>query len=118
MEMPTEEQRRWRELAVDLRHDWRLAVHAARFDTVIRLRRNMATARAGTAIPAVTWMPALLGACVGLSLLIAGAAADNTGLTTGGLAVLVTTAVLAGIALLAIGAAGYKNVSGSDKRNS
>jgi hypothetical protein len=116
MELPTEEQRRWRELAVDLRHDWRLAAHAARFDAVIRLRRNIATARAGTAIPAVAWMPALLGGCVGLSLVIAGMVAGSTGLTTGGLAVCVTTAVLAGIVLVAIGAAGYKTVSGSDKR--
>jgi hypothetical protein len=116
MELPTEEQRRWRELAVNLRHDWRLAAHVVRFDTVIRLRRDLATARTGTGIPAVTWLPALLGGCVGLSLVIAGMAADSTGLTTGGLVVCVTTAVLAGIALLAIGAAGYKTVSGSEKR--
>jgi hypothetical protein len=118
MELPTEEQRRWRELAVSLRHDWRLAAHAARFDTVIRLRRNIATARTGTGIPAVTWMPALLGGCIGLSLVIAGMVANSAGLTTGGLAVCVTTTVLAGIALLAIGAAGYKTVSDADKQNS
>lgn len=116
MELPTEEQRRWRELAVNLRHDWRLAAHAARFDTVIRLRHDIATARTGTAVPAVTWMPALLGGCIGLALVIAGIAADSTGLTTGGLVVCVTTAVVAGIALLAIGAAGVKTVSGSGKR--
>jgi hypothetical protein len=118
MELPTEEQRRWRELAANLRHDWRLAAHAARFDTVVRWRHNIATARTGSAIPALTWMPALLGGCIGLSLVIAGMVANSAGLTTSGLAVCVTTAVLAGIALLAIGAAGYKTVSESDKRSS
>lgn len=116
MELPTEEQRRWRELAVSLRRDWRLAAHAARFDTVVRLRRNIATARTGTAIPPVTWMPALLGGSIGLALVIAGMAAKSAGLTTAGLAVCVTTAVLAGIALLAIGAAGYRTASSSDKQ--
>jgi hypothetical protein len=66
MEFQTEEQRRWRELTAELRRDWRLVAHLARFDAAVRLRRNLATARDGSAVPAVTWMPALLGAFVGL----------------------------------------------------
>jgi hypothetical protein len=81
MELPAEEQRRWRELEAELRHDRRLAAHAAGFGTVIRWRRNMATARAGTAIPAVTWMPATAGACLGLALVIAGVLAGSSGLS-------------------------------------
>jgi hypothetical protein len=116
MEFQTEEQRRWRELATELRRDWRLVAHLARFDAAVRLRRNLETARDGTAIPAVTWMPAMLGAFVGLTLVIAGAVSGSTGLSRGGILVLVTTAVLAGIALLALGIVGSRNVSRTGER--
>jgi hypothetical protein len=39
----------------------------------------MVTARAGAAIPAVSWMPATAGGCLGLALVIAGALAGSGG---------------------------------------
>ncbi|MGH3278275.1 MAG: hypothetical protein ACRDNW_03965 [Trebonia sp.] len=116
MELPTEEHRRWRELAVELRRDRLLAACAARFDVIVRWRRNVEAARAGTAIPAMIWMPAAAGGCLGLALVTAGALVGNGGLSTAGMAVLVSTLVLAGIALLAIGTASSRHSGGSSDR--
>ena len=106
---PEEEERAWREVTAELRHDRRFAAQLARFNAIIRLRRNLTVAREGTAIPALTWIPAIIGACVGLSLLIAGAVERSSGLSKGGITVLVTIAVLSGIALIAIGVAGARH---------
>jgi hypothetical protein len=116
MELPTEEQRRWRELAAELRRDRLLAAHAARFDAIVRWRRNVEAARTGTAIPAVIWMPAAAGGFLGLALVTAGALVRNGALSTAGMAVLVSTLVLAGVALLAIGTAGSRYTGGSGDR--
>ncbi|HET9079449.1 MAG TPA: hypothetical protein VFO01_02880 [Trebonia sp.] len=74
MESSAEERRRWRELAAELRHGRRLTAHADRFDATVRWRRDMETARGGTAIPAVVCMPAVAGGCMGLALIPAGLA--------------------------------------------
>jgi hypothetical protein len=116
MELPTEEQRRWRELAAELRHDRRLAAHVARFDAIVRWRQNMETARAGIAIPAVIWMPATVGGCLGLGLAIAGTMTRSNDMSAAGMAVLVTTLILAGIALVTIGTAGTRDRDGPGDR--
>lgn len=112
MELPTEEQRRWRELTAELRHDRRLAAHAARFETIVRWRSNLAIAAAGIAIPAVAWIPATAGGCTGIALLTAGALTRSSGLSVAGIAVMVVTLLLAGAALVTIGIAGCKNTGG------
>lgn len=109
MKSSPEEERAWREIAAQLRHDRRLAAHMARFNAVVRLRRNMAAADTGMAIPLIAWVPVLVGACVGVSLLIAGAVEHSNGLSTGGITVLVTVSVLTGIVLIAIGATGARH---------
>jgi hypothetical protein len=109
MKSSPEEERAWRELSAELRRDRRLAAHLAHFNVVVRLRRNIAAARTGAAIPPIAWIPAVIGACVGLSLLIAGAVEHSNGLSTGGITVFVTVTVLTGIVLIAIGTAGARH---------
>lgn len=106
MELSAGEQRRWRELAAELKRDRRLAVRAARFDTVIRWRRGMATARAGTAIPAIVWIPAAAGGVLGLALVVTGTLAASVSLIAAGMATIIAMLLLAGVALLAIGTTG------------
>ena len=110
MKSSPEEERAWRELSAELRHDRRLAAHLARFNAVVRLRRNMTAARTGAAIPSIAWIPVVVGASVGLSLLIAGAVERSSGLSKGGITVFVTVTVLTGILLIAIGTAGARHL--------
>jgi hypothetical protein len=112
-----EEDRRWRELADQLRRDRRLAVRLARFNAIAALRRGgpaalrrgRPAARRGASSLAVAAMAAIVGACTGLSLLITGVVEHSYGLSRAGLAVLVTVSVLSGIALVAIGTASARS---------
>jgi hypothetical protein len=81
----------------------------ARINAVIRLRANLRAAREGSATPPLAWVPAIAGACVGLALLIAGAVGHSSGLSKGGITVIVTITVLTGVILIAIGAAGARH---------
>lgn len=114
MALTAEEQRLWRELAAELGHDRRLAAHAVGFGAIIRLRRNMALARTGAAIPPLIWMPAIVGGCLGLGLLVAGALGRSSVLSTAGTAAVVIILILAGTAMLVIGIAGCRNVPGGN----
>lgn len=114
MALTAEEQRLWRELAAELGHDRRLAAHAVGFGAIIRLRRNMALARTGAAIPPLIWMPAIVGGCLGLGLLVAGALDRSSELSTAGTTAVVAVLILAGTAMLVIGIAGCRNVPGGN----
>lgn len=105
MELSADEQRRWSELAAELRHDRRLAALAARFDATARWQHGRPSPGGARAFPVATWISVAAGGCVGLALLLAGIVAGGEGLRAAGAAVLVTTLVLAG-ALLVIGTAG------------
>jgi hypothetical protein len=98
-----EERRRWRELERQLRQDRRLTAHLMRFRIVSGWRRDVATTRAGTAVPAITWVPATIMACLGLILVGAGEYARSGTLVMAAVWVLIVALVLAGGALVLIG---------------
>jgi hypothetical protein len=100
-----EEQRRWRELERQLRQDRRLIAHLMRFHIVSGWRRDVATARAGTGVPAITWVPATIMACIGLILVGAGGYTRNGTVVMAAMYVLITALILAGGALILIGTA-------------
>jgi hypothetical protein len=100
-----EEQRRWQELARQLRHDRRLTVQVVLFRVVSGWRRDMAIARAGTAVPAITWLPATFAACLGLILVAAGEMARSAGMLIAGTGLLAAALILAGTALIVLGIA-------------
>jgi len=100
-----DERRRWQELTRQLRRDRRLTAHSMRFRIVSGWRRDMALARAGTAIPAITWLPATVAACLGLSLVGAGDYYKDGTVVLAGAWFLVMTLILAGTALIVIGTA-------------
>ncbi len=108
MALTGEERRRWQELTWQLRRDRRLTAHLVRFRVVSGWRRNMADARAGTAIPAVTWLPATAAACLGLILVGAGEYYRNGVVVLAGAWLLITTLILAGTALVVIGTADWR----------
>ena len=68
MALTGDERRRWQELTRQLRRDRRLTAHSMRFRVVSGWRREMANARARTAVSAITWVPATVVACLGLIL--------------------------------------------------
>jgi hypothetical protein len=104
-----DERRRWQELTRQLRRDRRLTAHSMRFRIVSGWRRDMANARAGTAIPPITWLPATLAACLGLILVGAGEYYKDGTVVLAGAWFLVTTLILAGTALILIGTADWRN---------
>jgi hypothetical protein len=104
-----DERRRWQELTRQLRRDRRLIVHSMRFLVVSGWRRDMANVRAGTTIPAITWLPATLTACTGLILVGAGEYYRNGNVVLAGAWVLIITLILAGAALLVMGTADWRN---------
>ena len=105
MALTGDERRRWQELTRQLRRDRRLTAHSMRFLVVSSWRRDMANARAGTAIPAITWLPATVAACLGLILVGAGEYFRNGTVVLAGAWLLVMTLILAGTALIVIGTA-------------
>jgi len=107
-----DERRRWQELTRQLRRDRRLTAHSMRFRVVSGWRRDMAKARAGTAIPAITWLPATVAACLGLILVGAGEYYRDSTVVLAGAWLLVTTLILAGTALIMIG-----TTDGGDERH-
>jgi hypothetical protein len=104
-----DERRRWQELTRQLRRDRRLTAHSMRFRIVSGWRRDMASARAGTAIPAIAWLPAAVAACLGLILAGAGESYKDGTVVLVGAWFLVTTLILAGTALIFIGTADHRN---------
>jgi hypothetical protein len=100
-----EERRRWRELERQLRQDRRLTAHLMRFRIVSGWRRNVATARAGTAVPAITWVPATIMACLGLILVGVGEYVRSGTLVMAAMWVLIVALALAGGAMILIGTA-------------
>jgi hypothetical protein len=104
-----DERRRWQELTRQLRRDRRLIAHSMRFLVVSGWRRDMANARAGTAIPAITWLPATLTACTGLILVGAGEYYHNGNVVLAGAWVLIITLILAGTALIVMGTADWRD---------
>jgi len=117
-----DERRRWQELTRQLRRDRRLTAHSMRFRIVSGWRRDMALARAGTAIPAITWLPATVAACLGLSLVGAGDYYKDGTVVLAGAWFLVMTLILAGTALILIGTVDWRNErhrgQGSEDRSS
>jgi len=117
-----DERRRWQELTRQLRRDRRLTAHSMRFRIVSGWRRDMALARAGTAIPAITWLPATVAACLGLSLVGAGDYYKDGTVVLAGAWFLVMTLTLAGTALILIGTADWRKErhrgQGSEDRSS
>jgi len=117
-----DERRRWQELTRQLRRDRRLTAHSMRFRIVSGWRRDMANARAGTAIPAITWLPATVAACLGLSLVGAGDYYKDGTVVLAGAWFLVMTLILAGTALILIGTADWRKErhrgQGSEDRSS
>jgi hypothetical protein len=109
--LSSEERRRWRELARQLRHDRRLATRVMLFRIVSGWRHDMAIARAGTEIPAITWVPATGAAVLGLILLGIGGLTRSSGIVIAGTSILVTALILAGTALVALGIAGTSHAS-------
>ena len=105
MALTGDERRRWQELTRQLRRDRRLTVHSMRFRIVSGWRRDMANVRAGTAVPAITWLPATVAACLGLILVGAGEYYRDSTVVLAGAWLLVTTLILAGTALIMIGTA-------------
>ena len=122
MALTGDERRRWQELTRQLRRDRRLTAHSMRFRIVSGWRRYMALARAGTAIPAITWLPATVAACLGLSLVGAGDYYKDGTVVLAGAWFLVMTLILAGIALILIGTADWRKErhrgQGSEDRSS
>jgi len=102
-----EEGLRWRELTRQLRRDRRLIAQLVRFLVVSGLRGDLAVARAGTAVPAITWLPATIAACLGLVLVGTGEYARTGWLVLTGVWVLITALLLAGSALVLIGTADW-----------
>ena len=109
MALTGDERRRWQELTRQLRRDRRLTAHSMRFRIVSGWRRDMALARAGTAIPAITWLPATVAACLGLSLVGAGDYYKDGTVVLAGAWFLVMTLILAGTALILIGTADWRH---------
>ena len=109
MALTGDERRRWQELTRQLRRDRRLTAHSMRFRIVSGWRRDMANARAGTAIPAITWLPATVAACLGLILVGAGEQYKDATVVLIGAWCLVTTLILAGTALILIGTADWRS---------
>lgn len=105
MALTGEERRRWRELERQLRQDRRLTAHLMRFRIVSGWRRDIATARAGAAVPAITWVPATIMACLGVILVGAGEYYRNGTVVMAAMWVLITALILAGGALVLIGTA-------------
>ena len=105
MALTGEERRRWRELERQLRQDRRLAAHLMRFRIVSGWRRDVATARAGTAVPAITWVPATIMVFLGLILVALGEYARSGTLVLAAMWVLIVALILAGGALILIGTA-------------
>lgn len=122
MALTGDERRRWQELTRQLRRDRRLTAHSMRFRIVSGWRRDMALARAGTAIPAITWLPATVAACLGLSLVGAGDYYKDGTVVLAGAWFLVMTLILAGTALILIGTADWRKErhrgQGSEDRSS
>ena len=122
MALTGDERRRWQELTRQLRRDRRLTAHSLRFRIVSGWRRDMALARAGTAIPAITWLPATVAACLGLSLVGAGDYYKDGTVVLAGAWFLVMTLILAGTALILIGTADWRKErhrgQGSEDRSS
>jgi hypothetical protein len=110
-----DEQDRWRELAGQLRHDWRLAAVPTQAETVIRWRRDPAAARSGTVIPATVWMPPTAGACLG-HLAVASGVIGSDRISVTGITILITLLVLSGAALPAIGVAACRHANGTGGR--
>jgi len=117
-----DERRRWQELTRQLRRDRRLTAHSMRFRIVSGWRRDMALARAGTAIPAITWLPATVAACLGLSLVGTGEYYRDGTVVLAGAWFLIMTLILAGTALILIGTADWRKErhrgQGSEDRSS
>jgi len=117
-----DERRRWQELTRQLRRDRRLTAHSMRFRIVSGWRRDMALARAGTAIPAITWLPATVAACLGLSLVGTGEYYRDGTVVLAGAWFLIMTLILAGTALILIGTVDWRNErhrgQGSEDRSS
>ena len=105
MALTGEERRRWRELERQLRQDRRLTAHLMRFRIVSGWRRGIATARASTAVPAITWVPATIMACLGLILVGLGEYTRHGTLVLAAMWVLIVALILAGGALILIGTA-------------
>ena len=122
MALTGDERRRWQELTRQLRRDRRLTAHSMRFRIVSGWRRDMANARAGTAVPAITWLPAAVAACLGLSLVGAGDYYKDGTVVLAGAWFLVMTLILAGTALILIGTADWRKErhrgQGSEDRSS
>ena len=122
MALTGDERRRWQELTRQLRRDRRLTAHSMRFRIVSGWRRDMALARAGTAIPAITWLPATVTACLGLILVGAGDYYKDGTVVLAGAWFLVMTLILAGTALILIGTADWRKErhrgQGSEDRSS
>ncbi len=117
MTLSGEEQRRWQELARQLRHDRRLTARVVLFRIVSGWRHDMAIARAGTAVPAITWLPATLVACLGLILVAAGGMARSAGLVIAGAGLLAAALILAGAALVVIGIADSRHAHSDNDRH-
>ena len=105
MALTGEERRRWRELERQLRQDRRLIAQLMRFRIVSGWRRDVATARAGTAVPAITWVPATIVTCLGVILVGAGEYARDATVIMAAVWVLITALILAGGALILLGTA-------------
>jgi hypothetical protein len=104
-----DERRRWQELTRQLRRDRRLTAHSMRFRIVSGWRRDIAKARAGTATPAITWLPATVAASLGLILVGTGEYYGDGTVVLVGAWLLVTTLILAGAALILIGTTDWRN---------
>ena len=116
MVMSRDEQRRWRALARQLRRDRRLAAETARFNAVSRWRRDLAAASAEAELPPMAWLPAVLGVCLGLILVVSGTLTSRGGLAMAGVAILTAILVLAGTALLLTGIADRRPGRGGEGR--
>lgn len=97
MPISESEQRQLRQLEAQLVHERRLA----------RLARRLGTAGTDIGVRR-TAILAGAGGCAGLLLAIAGAVVHAAVLDTIGMAVLMTTVVLAGLALIVLGISGYR----------
>ncbi len=115
MALTGEERRRWQELTRQLRRDRRLTAQLMRFRVVSGWRQDMANARAGTAIPAITWLPATVAACLGLISVAAGEYYRNGIVVLVGAWFLITTLILAGTVLVMIGTADWRHERRQDR---
>ena len=109
MALTGDERRRWQELTRQLRRDRRLTAHSMRFRVVSGWRREMANARARTAVSAITWVPATVVACLGLILVGVGEYYRDGTVVLAGAWLLVTTLILAGTALIMIGTTDWRD---------